>query len=82
MSATEERRFFVARNADVSAAEVLLAKASPRERIEDAVADMGEGVVFDSSGEIVAFHERHARWIEHRAQRSGTPRMAHARSGS
>lgn len=82
MSATAERRFYVARNLDVPHSEVLLAKARPYERLEDATADMGEGVVFDSSGEVVAFHERHLRWVEHRAQCSGTARMAHARSGS
>ena len=80
MSASAERRFFLARNLDVPRSEVLLAKARPYERIEEATADMGEGVVFDSSGEVVAFHERHLRWVEHRAQRSGTARMAHFRA--
>lgn len=78
MSAAAERRFYVARNPDVSAADVLLARARSYSRLEDAVADMGAGVVFDDAGEIVAFHERHARWLEYRAQRSGSPRMTHA----
>jgi len=74
MSAAAERHFRIARNPDVPRAEMGYARRY--ERIEDAVADMGDGVVFeDSSGEIVAFHERHARWIEHRARRSGSARM-------
>ena len=76
MSAAAERRFYVARNPDVSAADVLLARARSYSRLEDAVADMDAGVVFDDAGEIVAFHERHARWLEYRVQRSGSPRMS------
>lgn len=78
MSAATERRFYVARNPEASAADVLLARARSYSRLEDAVADMGAGVVFDDAGEIVAFHERHARWLEYRAQRSGSPRMSNA----
>lgn len=70
------RRFFIARNPDVSHADVLLAKAAPYDRLETAVFDMGGGVVFDKSGEIVAFHERHLPLLEHRAKSSGKNRMA------
>jgi hypothetical protein len=68
------RRFFIARNPDVSPMDVLLAMARSYERIEDAFADMGEGVVFDGSGAICSYHERHARLLEHR----GSARMTNA----
>lgn len=71
------RRFYIARNPDVSAAQVALARARSYSRLEDAVADMESGVVFDDAGEIVAFHERHLRWLEYRAA-GRTPRMSNA----
>lgn len=74
MSAAAERRFRIARNPDVPRAEMGYARRY--ERLEDAVADMGEGVVFDDAGEIVAFHERHARWLEYRGAQSGKVRMS------
>lgn len=36
-----------------------LALARPYGRLEDAVADMGDGLVVASEGHIAAFHERH-----------------------
>lgn len=42
-----------------------LALAPRRERIEDAVADMGTGVVIAEDGHIAAFHESHLRTIEY-----------------
>ena len=41
-----------------------LALAPRYERLEDAVADMGDGVVLASDGHIAAFHERHLRFVE------------------
>jgi len=42
------------------------ATAPTRTRLVDAVLDMGSGLVIDPSGRIVAFHERHLRFIEGR----------------
>lgn len=71
------RRFYVARNPDISAAQVALAHAKPYEHLEHAVADMREGVVFDDAGSIVAFHERHCWLIERRSRADGvSPRMS------
>lgn len=72
-----ERRFYIARNPDVSHADVLLAKAAPYDRLETALQDMGGGVIFDERGEIVAFHERHFALLEHRGAGTVTPRMTH-----
>lgn len=36
-----------------------LAMSNRYSRLEDAVADMGEGVVIGEGGRLVAFHERH-----------------------
>ncbi len=69
-----EQRYRIARNPDVPRAEMGYARRY--ERLEDAVADMGEGLVFDDSGAIVAFHERHLRWLEYRGRSSGVVRMA------
>lgn len=69
------RRFFIALNTDVRPGRLRLAMQKSYERLEDAVADMGEGVVFDGSGAIVAFHERHAWLLE---RRGGSPRMSSA----
>lgn len=77
MSAAAARRFYVARNPEASAAEVLLARARSYSRLEDAVADMGEGVVFDDAGEIVAFHERHLPLLQLRARRAARSGIAH-----
>ena len=41
-----------------------LALAPRRTRIEDAFADMGDGVVLGEAGEVVAFHERHLPMYE------------------
>lgn len=77
MSAPAARRFYIARNPDVKASQVLLSRAKPYEHLEDAVANMHEGVVFDDAGSIVAFHERHAWLIERRSQADGcSPRMS------
>lgn len=76
MSASSERRFYIARNPDVSHADVLLAKAAPYDRLETAFMDMGGGVIFNQSGEIIAYHERHARLLQHR----GDARMTNARA--
>lgn len=70
MSAAVERRFYIARNPDVPRAELLLARARSYSRIEDAFADMGDGVVFDDAGSIVAYHERHQWLLEWRARRA------------
>lgn len=40
-----------------------LALARTYSRLEDAVADMGEGIVVGIDGRVVAFHEKHLRWI-------------------
>lgn len=37
------------------------------ERVEDAVAAMGEGVVLADDGRLVAFHERHLPFVTHTA---------------
>lgn len=77
MTASAARRFFVARNPDVAPSQIALAHAKPYEHLEDAVTAMGEGVVFDSAGSIVAFHERHVWLIERRSQADGlAPRMS------
>ena len=77
MSASVAPRFYVARNPDISHADVLLARARPYSRLEDAAADMGEGVVFDDAGEIVAFHERHLPLLQLRARRAACSGVAH-----
>jgi hypothetical protein len=59
-----DRRFYIARNPNVSRASITLAHAAPYDRLVAATQDMGGGVVFDDKGEIVAFHERHLTWIE------------------
>lgn len=40
------------------------AVAPRRAELVDAVADMGSGIVIDSTGAVVAFHESHLRFIE------------------
>lgn len=76
-----ERRFYVAAHPDVTVAQVLLARARSYSRLEDAFADMGDGVIFDDAGEIVAYHERHGRLLELRSRRApgSSPRMSNAR---
>ena len=75
MSASSERRFYIARNPDVSRVDVLLAKAAPYDRLDTAYQDMGGGVIFDQTGEIVAFHERHETILQHRGLLGRSPRM-------
>lgn len=41
-----------------------LATAKRYTRLEDAFADMGEGIIVGSDNRIVAFHEKHLRFIE------------------
>lgn len=65
------RAFHIARNPDISRGQIALARARSYSRIEDAFADMGEGVVFDTGGDIVAYHERHA-WL---TEARGSARM-------
>jgi hypothetical protein len=56
--------YFIARNQDVRASDIALA---PRySNLDEAVRDMGDGVVFDEAGEIRAFHERHLGILQHR----------------
>lgn len=71
------RRFYVAAHPDVSTVDLLLARQRSHTRFEDAFADMGEGVVFDDAGEIVAFHERHLRLLELRARRAARSGVEH-----
>lgn len=52
--------YYIAKNPDVSAARVALARQAPYDRLYTALGDMGGGVIFESTGQIVAFHERHA----------------------
>lgn len=33
-------------------------------RLTDAFADMGEGLVYDSAGALVVFHEKHLKFVE------------------
>lgn len=50
-------------------APVTLALAPTRSAVENAVADMGEGMVVTADGSrIVAFHERHLPTLERLAQ--------------
>lgn len=63
--------YYIATTPDAPASTVTLARATPRARLEDAVSDMAEGVVFNRFGDIVAFHERHMRILAHR----GSARM-------
>lgn len=74
MSAEAPRRFRIARNPDASRG--AMGYARRYSRLEDAFADMGDGVVFDDSGAIVAYHERHAVLLEHRGRDGASPRMA------
>lgn len=81
MSAAAPRRFYIAPHPDADSARILLARQRPYSRLEDAFADMESGVVFDDSGEIVAFHQRHQRLLELRARRAplsaaAMPRMS------
>lgn len=62
----------IANNPDVSPATLSTARAYST--LEGAFADMGDGVIFSATGDIVAFHERHMRILAHR----GSARMAHA----
>ena len=68
------RRYYIARNPDVSASAITLAHTAPYDRLVTAMHDMGGGVVFDASGDIVAFHERH-EWL---LSRRGNARMSNA----
>jgi hypothetical protein len=71
------RRFYIARHPHIVPAEITRAHAAPYDRLETATQDMGGGVVFDSAGDIIAFHERHLRWIErHGARMEHAPRTA------
>ena len=54
----------VLRNPDVKPSEAATVKRYSR--LEDAFADMGEGVVVNDLGQIVAFHERHLRLLTFR----------------
>lgn len=56
--------FRIARNPDVPAPELALARRYSR--LEDACADMGDGLVFRDDGSIVIFHVRHFRLLAHR----------------
>lgn len=67
-------RYFIARNPDVSPAAIALAHAAPYDRLVTAWHDMGDGVVFDEDGDIVAFHERH-EWL---LSRRDSLKMTHA----
>lgn len=61
-----KRRFYITRTGvDTPASRIALAMQSPYSRLEDAWYDMGGGIIFDSTGAVVAFHERHLLWIEH-----------------
>lgn len=40
-----------------------LALAKPYTRLEDALADMGDGLVIAADGHIAAFHERHEPFV-------------------
>jgi hypothetical protein len=66
--------YYIARNPDVSAARITLAHAAPYGRLVTALHDMGGGVIFDQTGAIVAFHERHADLLTRR----GSARMYNA----
>ena len=47
----------------VFASPAVSAHATRRQRIEDAIADMGNGLVIDESGRVVAFHESHLPFV-------------------
>ena len=72
-SASAERpsRYRIVRSPYASATQVALAR--PYSRIEDAVADMGDGLVLADDGHIAAFHERHLRVLKARSARVATP---------
>lgn len=44
------------------------ARAPRRTAVEDAVADMGTGIVVDDAGRLVAFHESHLTTVERLAE--------------
>ncbi|MDL5351161.1 hypothetical protein [Microbacterium sp. zg-YB36] len=52
---------------DVSPARIALAPR--RQELADAYSDMGEGVVINDAGSIVAFHQRHLPILERRTAR-------------
>ena len=58
-------RYVVVAHPDARPAARALARR--HERVEDAVAAMGTGVVLDETGRLVAFHELHLALIERRA---------------
>ena len=74
MATRNTRRYYIARNPDVPASAITLAHAAPYDRLVTAFSDMGGGVIFDQSGDIVAFHERHAELLTRR----GVARMSNA----
>jgi len=79
-----KRQYFIARNPDVTPAQIALAKAAPYDRLVTAMHDMGDGVIFIASGEIVSYHERHAWLLERRgkARMSAIPDLAAGRGES
>lgn len=61
-------------NLDTTPARIALAPT--RTQLADAYADMGEGIVIDNTGRIVAFHQRHLPALERRASRGEALRVA------
>ena len=51
-----------------------LAVAPTRRTVDAAVADMGDGAVFDAGGRLVALHERHLPVLERREADAGATR--------
>lgn len=65
--------YYTAPSADVPAATIHRAQAKPTTSLDIALGRMGEGVVFNRFGAVVAFHESQAVAIT----RAGTARMTH-----
>lgn len=61
----------IVRNVNFKPAQFALAQKYSE--LSDAFADMNDGIVLDDNGEIVAFHERHLRFVQRAAK---TPEIA------
>lgn len=66
--------YYIADHPSITAARITLARQTPYSTFDSAFSDMADGVVFTESGDLAAYHERHAWLIERR----GVARMVYA----
>lgn len=66
--------YYLAPHPSITPARITLARTKGYSTFDGAFADMGTGVVFTESGDLAAYHERHAYLVERR----GVARMVNA----